>query len=153
MDTNAFWLVRGTYEQRKAKLAGLSKAHLEAVVLDSEYNEFLRDRADYGESEKHERPVNKRIPYIGWFWRHLEFHAGTLPIGDCGGFIGFMANNKWEYPQRDLTTGEFIAVMAVIDEAMRLNEEGGDLRDIVGSTNAKLEELWPLLQTFKVPAR
>lgn len=41
----------------------------------------------------------KPIPYIGWFWREVDFDSddgymfGVLPDGK----IGFMENNKWNY--------------------------------------------------------
>lgn len=88
--------------ERKASLASKSKEWLEAAILDGEYNDFIRQRAD-NDGEDH----GKRIPYIGWFWRHIEFSQPTsIPIGDCGEFIGFMANNKWDYPERCLTEDE-----------------------------------------------
>lgn len=51
----------------------------------------------------------KAIPYIGWFWRNVNFdrvdqHSrygfGVIPTGDDGNdrpLIGFMQNNKWDY--------------------------------------------------------
>ena len=47
MDTNLYWRVRGTYDQRKEKLKNESKEFLEAAILDGEYNDFLRGRSDY----------------------------------------------------------------------------------------------------------
>ena len=40
--------------------------------------------------------------------------------------------------------------MAIIDEAMRLNEQGGELSEIHRQTEAELDKLWPLLQSFKL---
>lgn len=150
MDTNLFWALSGTYDERKTELESWSAERLRASILDSEYNGFMSGRSDYKDGDKEERPGGKRLPYIGWYWRHLTFSSGTLPIGDCGSFIGFMANNKWDYPERDMTPAEFAATMAIIDEAMRLNQQGGDLREIMARTYAKLDELWPLLQSMKI---
>lgn len=40
----------------------------------------------------------KAFPYIGWYWREVDFDKPFV-LGDCGSFIGFMENNKWGYPQ------------------------------------------------------
>lgn len=151
MDTNIYWQVRGTYAERKAALADSKREWLEAAILDSEYNDFLRARADYKDGEKDERGHGKRLPYIGWFWRHLNFSDGKLPIGDCGEFIGFMPNNKWDYRERDTTPDEFAKIVSIIDEAMRLSEQGGDLHKIIAETYAKLDELWDYLSTLAMP--
>jgi len=51
----------------------------------------------------------KIIPYIGWFWRDVNFDSedyyfGILPIYDNNSFdsndkerLGFMESNKWDY--------------------------------------------------------
>ena len=150
MDTNLYWRLRGDYAKRKEALSGFSREFLEAAILDGEYNDFLRERADFKDTDTDPNGYGKRLPYIGWFWRHLEFSDGHLPIGNCGQFIGFMPNNKWDYPERLTTADEFASIIKIIDEAMTLNAQGGDLSKIISSTNAKLDELWPLLQTFSV---
>lgn len=143
MDTNTYWAVRGNYAERKAKLADMPREWLEAAILDRQYNEFISALADDKDS--------KRVPYIGWFWRHIEFSDPTsIPIGDCGDFIGFMANNKWDYPERNLTAEEAAHVIAIVDEAMRLNQQGGNLAEIEAATNNKLRDLWDYLQTLEV---
>lgn len=151
MDTNLYWFLRGTYKERKERLEQASPEFLRAAVLDSEYNDFLSSRADFKDGDTDPHGSGKRIPYIGWFWRHIEFHDLTgIPIGDCGEFIGFMANNKWDYSERCLTLEEGEKVMEIIDEAMRLSQQGGNLDEIVKNTDDKLDELWGYMQTLKV---
>lgn len=151
MDTNLYRVLRGTYVERVAALAEADTAWLRAAILDGEYNEFLRNRADYEEGQQGKHGHGKRLPYIGWYWRHIEFSdLLNIPIGDCGEFVGFIANNKWGYPERVLTEAEARAVMAIIDEAMRLNLLGGDVSKIEADTNAKLDELWDYMQTLEV---
>lgn len=152
-ETNLYWNLRGNYEARKKKLSSFSKKFLEDAILDQEYNNFLRDWADYKDDDTAKNTHGKRLPYIGWYWRHLNFSSGSLPIGNCGSFIGFIANNKWNYNERLTTPEEFSAIMAIIDEAMRLSTEGGILSKIVERTEEKISELWPLLQTMKVDYR
>jgi hypothetical protein len=150
MDTNLYWMLRGTFDERKKKLEEADPAWLRACILDGEYNNFLADRADFDKDEEDPRGHGKRLPYIGWYWRHLQFSDGHLPIGDCGDFIGFIANNKWGHPQRDTTPEEFARIMELIDAAMLENQEGGSLDEIVKKTHAKLDELWDYLQTLEV---
>lgn len=152
MDTNLYWRLRGTYAERKAKLAEFPREFLEAAILDSEYNEFIRGRANFRDGDKDSNGSGKRVPYIGWFWRHVAFsNLTSVPIGNCGEFIGFIENNKWDHPERTLTAEEGAKVMEIIDEAMRLNQQGGELGEIERSTNAKLGELWDFMQTLTIP--
>lgn len=68
----------------------------------------------------------KSIPYIGWYWRTVDF-AESWPIGDCGEFVGHMENNKWDYDMRYVTEEERLAALPLIaaivdagnDEALR----------------------------------
>ena len=150
MDTNLFWAVSGPYDKMKAGLAGMSREWLEAAILDDVYNDFLGRYADYRDGEKSPHGHGKRLPYIGWSWRHLPFHSGALPIGNCREFIGFMANNKWDYAERVTTPEEFADIMAIIDEAMRLSRQGGNVSEIMKETYAKLGELWDYMQGLRI---
>jgi hypothetical protein len=150
MDTNAYFSVRGTISERKAAIANMTREQLEATILDTEYNRFLSERADFGKDEADTRGHGKRLPYIGWFWRHLPFSSGSLPIGDSGEVVGFIANNKWSYEERETTPEEFARIMEIIDEAMRINSAGGILSEIVANTNKKLDELWEYMQTLTI---
>lgn len=150
-DTNLYWRLRGTYEQRRATLEDLDPDLLRAMILDAEYNDFLRHWSDYPEGEAGPGGRGKRLPYVGWFWRHVTFHdLESIPIGDCGEFVGFMANNKWDHPERNLTLEEARAVMAIVDEAMRVNQEGGESGKIQANTARDLDRLWDYMQTLEV---
>ena len=40
----------------------------------------------------------KTIPYIGWYWRRVNFDSSDYYFGVLpGGELGFMENNKWDY--------------------------------------------------------
>lgn len=143
LDTNTFWALRGNYEQTCQQLGTADRKLLEAIIIDKRYNEFLAGRSDDGN--------DKRVPYIGWFWRHVSFHCPErVPIGDCGEFIGFMENNKWDYPERYLTRDEFDKMMGIIDAAMEANRQGGILSEIEKNVDDKLKELWDWFQTLKI---
>lgn len=49
----------------------------------------------------------KAVPYIGWFWREVDFDAEGYEFGVIPGeFIGFMENNKWDYGYTRKTSPE-----------------------------------------------
>lgn len=146
--TSLYFNLRGTYAERKQQLSEWPRDYLESAILDGEYNDFLRDRADYRETDNDPTGHGKRIPYIGWFWRHVEFSRGTFPIGFTSDFNGFMENNKWGYNERNATPDEFAAILTIIDEAMLANQQGGQLSQIIANTNAALERLWDYFQTL-----
>lgn len=48
--------------------------------------------------EEFEITGGKCIPYVGWFWRDVDFDSTGCWIGIIPGeFQGFMENNKWGY--------------------------------------------------------
>lgn len=150
-DTSIYFNVRGSMEEKKEKLSGMPKEWLEAAILDGIYNKFLAENDSYADDERDKHGHGKRVPYIGWFWRHIEFsELNCIPIGDCGDFVGFMANNKWDYPERYLTEGEAKRVIGIIDEAIALSQKGGAVSEIWKATYNKLDELWDYMQTLEV---
>lgn len=66
-------------------------------------NERIREVADDGDFEAF---GGKAVPYIGWYWRDVDFDAdhcylGVIPLGADDNdklLVGFMENNKWGYP-------------------------------------------------------
>jgi hypothetical protein len=71
----------------------------------------------------------KCIPFIGWFWRYVDFDApsysfGIMPSGvECGepfeGFIGFMQKNKWDYGYtRETTPEEWAEIKRLLEVAV-----------------------------------
>lgn len=47
----------------------------------------------------------KTIPYIGWYWRPVDFDADGYVFGIVPGkWAGFMENNKWDYGYTRRTT-------------------------------------------------
>jgi hypothetical protein len=142
MDTNLFWNLRGNYTERLEKLSKMSREYLEAAILDSCYNNFI-----WNIEEENNITGQKRIPYIGWYWRHVTFSDFTnIRIGDCGQFVGFMERNKWNYPERYLTEDEGHNIIAFLDKAMRIQEGASSetTLDIV------LQNLWDYMQTLKI---
>jgi hypothetical protein len=78
----------------------------------------------------------KRIPYIGWYWRNVDFtqpfSLGRTRIeasvfeqihglrGHHGpGWAGFMENNKWDYPEWTVTEPQAVAIVQALREAVK----------------------------------
>ena len=135
--------------------AALEAKGVEALaieILNMKLNHLVGAYANYDEDDEDANEHGKRVPYIGWFWRSVDFASPEpyIPIGNCGEFVGFMESNKWDYPQRDLTPEEAEQVIAIVVEAYNIDRGGGILSDIVKNAGDKLAELWPLLQTFEI---
>ena len=111
----------------------LSEAELNTAI--KELDRFLV------EGPKHLVPpglvgTGKLFPYIGWFWRSVEWDQGCdkgyslyIPsnsapgydpdmLGDEPDFIGFMENNKWEYATRRCTADAFRLIRRTFEAAV-----------------------------------
>lgn len=133
--------------QREA-LAKRTKQQLIDDAINTTLNDLVGQLANYEEGESDPHGHGKRVPYVGWYWRSVDFASSDYRIGDCGSFVGFMENNKWDYPERRMTPDEAAQVTAIVCEAYDINRGGGILSDILANTRAKVDELWPLLQSF-----
>lgn len=118
------------------ELSKQTAEQLAKAIVNASLNEFVGEYAD-----DEDAPHGKRIPYVGWYWRSTDFANRDIPIGDCGAFVGVMENNKWDYPQRNLTKEEADQVIAIIYEARHESKMNAE---------AKLRELWELFQTFEI---
>jgi hypothetical protein len=144
-----YWnMQQDNYQNKMAFLTNHNKEELVAAIMSYHYNAFCKDNADVKNKDHDKRPSGKNIPYIGWFWRNVDF-CGCVPIGsmeasDEGpGFIGFIGNNKWDYPERDLTDNERHQVICYLDRAMARGRDG--------HREAVLGELWDYMQTLSIP--
>jgi hypothetical protein len=43
--------------------------------------------------------TGKCIPYIGWYWRTVDFDRFDYTLAKCNSFWGFCENNKWDYKE------------------------------------------------------
>ncbi len=139
-----------TLSSRLAFYGGWDKDALVAKIVNDEYNDFIVSYSSYDKDEGDPHGHGKRVPYIGWYWRSVDFVNGSIPIGDCGEFVGFMENNKWDYPERDLTKEEVAKVIEMLDRAMEENSKGGWADQVDSSTKAVLAELWDYVTSLKV---
>jgi hypothetical protein len=138
-------------ERRRLELGTMDKDELINSVINRELNHFIASHDEFKDDEVDPHGHGKRVPYIGWYWRNVDFATGKyIPIGDCGEFIGFMENNKWGYASRILTPDEVEKVTKIVCKAYDLSQAGGILSDIITKTNKELDKLWPLLQSFPI---
>lgn len=137
-------------QERRAELGVRDPDDLACEIVNRELNDFVARHADYepGDSEPDPHGHGKRVPYIGWFWRDVDFAREYYVIGNCGQFIGFMENNKWGYPQRRLIPSEAEQITKIVQDALGLSRAGGQLSVTLANARSKLEEIWPLMQTF-----
>ena len=151
---STYWAVRGdSLDEMKSRLQSYSTEELTALAINERFNSFIGDWADYKNTTEDPRGHGKRVPYIGWFWRAVNFAQKEITIGDCGDFIGFMENNKWDYPQRDLSLEEADKVINIIIAAIRAANQGGLSDKIHADTEQEILKLWELMQTFTIPVR
>ncbi len=115
----------------------------EVLTVDQERNAFMSRWADGGLM-----PVGKSVPYIGWYWRTVDFST-RVTIADCKEFVGHCENNKWGYNERDLTDDERAECCRRVDE-MIAAEKTLSLAD-----KSKLEDLlrsyWAWMDELHVP--
>lgn len=141
-------------EQRREALGDRTKDALVDELINRDLNGLVGRYADFenddGDVEADPYGHGKRVPYIGWFWREVDFANGVYVIGACSEYIGFMENNKWGYPQRRLIPSEAAQVTEIVCAAYERNHAGGNLAEIIANTKAKLAELWPVLQSFSM---
>lgn len=110
--------------------------------MNDAYNEMLCELSN-GISINDKWQYGKKIPYLGGFWRNINFDK-PISIGiSQAKFVGFMPDNKWYYPERFLTKEEKDKVMTVISAAYLLYKNGQK-----DQASTKLEELWILMEEF-----
>lgn len=63
--------------------------------------------------------TGKSVPYIGWFWREVDFDdeidIGCIPDK----FAGFMVNNKWDHPERSLDSEQSSEVRRICEDLVQ----------------------------------
>lgn len=92
-------------------------------------------------------PNSKPIPYMGWFWRTVDFNDKAYSFGVCesgdgdGRFVAFMENNKWDYDYVEADTEQFGRIKRLLETA--INTKALD------DTHA----VWDAIQKLGLPAQ
>jgi len=143
-----YWFHSGDAESFRAKLLDTNAQILAALVFNERYNDFCRSWSDAKEESKDYDDIlnGKRIPYMGWFWRSINFWSGEIPLGFNQGYVGFMENNKWDHHERLMSPHETKQLMLYLDEAMESSRKGGDLGKIHDEVRDKLKVIRDWMQ-------
>lgn len=101
-------------------------------MMDSkEMNKAIHELEDDLDNSIYESCIGEKlIPYIGWFWRPVDFDSdncwlGILPIYDEDGEsndtvkVGFMVKNKWFYDKFMVDGDEWQILKTIIGNALR----------------------------------
>ncbi len=94
-------------------------------MTSAELNEKLASISDEDEKYGYEAFGGKAIPYIGWYWRSVDFDAvdgylfGILPVVDGLDSndvprVGFMENNKWDYDHVRATEAQWSEIKRLL---------------------------------------
>lgn len=127
--------------KREKVLECLLKRTKESLV-----NEIYNDIIDEGINGDNRE---EGIPYMGWFWRNFDFITKDVTIGkDKNNNIGVMANNKWDYPERQMTEVEVDTFMELIDRVIAVDHGFSD--DIAFHKRKRLRELRKWVQELSM---
>lgn len=88
----------------------------------------------------------KAIPYIGWFWREVNFdHSsclfGVIPDDEVLGdkpLVGFMENNKWGYGYIHCDGEDWVEIKQLLEAAVT-----DTCRETLQAVNDKIQSLLP----------
>jgi hypothetical protein len=119
-------------------------------VTSTEINEGiekLADGLDMGEpvAIKGLEMTGKVIPYIGWYWREVNFDS-PITLGHCGRFAGFMENNKWGYDERTLTAEQSAEVRRQAENLVRLAGLGNPIETELQTFCDTIQASWSASQ-------
>lgn len=149
MSDSLYWFATDkSANEFRAALADADRKVLERMLFNARYNDFCSARANVDDEENPDIENGKRIPYLGWFWRNVNFFSRRIPIGFCHGYVGFMVNNKWDHDEREMSEEEVDKTMAFLDAAMQESRKGGNVAEIEKSVADKLDELRAWMQAL-----
>lgn len=119
-------------------------------LVNELYNNRVSRWADHDSDEDSDQAGEKRIPYIGWFWRSTDFVNKRITIGKCSDFIGVMENNKWDYPERLMTEEEATTFIQMLDDAFAVLTSGGFADELQKEAEKKFTAIWDWFQTLSI---
>lgn len=116
-------------------------------LTSNEMNEMLR-QMEWDKVLPYDAFGGKVVPYIGWFWRDVNFNAptynfGILPVFDlvlesnADVKLGFMENNKWDYDYHHCSAKDWKEIRRLLEAA--LLEQSGESFEAVDN---KIQSLY-----------
>lgn len=145
--------VRYSIDESKGRLnEDFSKDELVAMLINTSLNNYMRAATDRFDCLRKDGE-RRRIPYIGGYWRAVDFVNRDIPIGRASGVTGDFTgiaehdNLAYEGTVRNLNKEEAGKVVEIVEKAWALYGEN------YNSTKheKELDKLWPLLQSFDTP--
>ena len=118
-------------------------------MTSEELNARLREIEDESERYGYEAFGGKAIPYIGWYWRDVNFdHDGKYPFGilpimdglDANDTprVGFMENNKWDYEYVYAAAEQWAEIKRLLTEVAQR-----PCRETLAAADAAIQALLP----------
>lgn len=93
----------------------------------------------------------KVVPYIGWFWRPVDF-TRRIGLGQCPAFIGFMENNKWGYSEWMLTDDQCREIVRRLREMRAAAPNDSEIAyDDLKAIFDKIQSFWDYIQKCEDP--
>lgn len=110
-------------------------------MKSEEINARIRE-IEEDESIVYESFGGKKFPYVGWFWRDVDFDDeeggsfGVIPSdakGSAIDLVGFMENNKWGYSYVYASREQWAEIKAAIIDAVNTpsGETLGKVNDLI----------------------
>ena len=110
-------------------------------MKSEELNAAIREICDDESFDAEIADTGKNIPYIGWFWRTVDFDSETYDFGiiprgtpswtmssgsddethgprTTAVMVGFMENNKWGYPYVHADKDEWANIKELLETAV-----------------------------------
>lgn len=113
-------------------------------ITKRQSNYLNRKIREVEDAEKHDlflvelAAAGKVIPYIGQDWHDVDF-TKVIEVGHCIQFVGFLEDNKWNYPIWPLTEEQDDTL-----KAMLLDLDLSQNKDVVESD---LQEIYTYMQS------
>ena len=120
-------------------------------VLNDRLNDLVREHNHRAMSDK-EGDGEPTFQFMGWFWRNVNWlEPGDFAIAASGDEVRVCQNNKWGYPQRELTSAELATVRGHVWDALTADGKGGVLAEIYDEVDRHLEAASTFIANLDVP--
>lgn len=128
MDLSHMYFYSETPEEAIAHYSGMLSKNLAVLMVNSTLNNLVTEAS--WESLKTGDGVTP-IPFMGWYWRHVDFFTpGGVTIAEGDGIVAVCQNNKWGYPQRDLTPEEQHTLLTIVWDAYKTTQRASTSEEV-----------------------
>lgn len=133
-----------TMAERRAELEAQSHEELVALAINEHYNGLALRLCRQHETGLH----GKAVPYMGWYWRAVDFASGSIPIAFGEGYVACCANNKWGHDEREMAPEEVAQFVGHLDSISKAEGRGGLLSEINDEVRRRILEMQEWMQTL-----